>query len=115
MRKTKNLDIGFVENLSDVLPHVYVETTGENSVLVESEIPKQNYEGVPASAFSLSSIIESGGSFNAPPQPESSPVEQRDNFDKSFNALKEKQTQEQIKKQEKKAIESVYNLFRKQD
>lgn len=112
MRKEKILDLEQTESMSKVIPHRYVENRGGVDVVVTAEKPKRLFAGVPASAFKLQAIIDSGGSFNAPPKVESSPMLQRDDFDSSLSGIREEQTKAQIARDEARAKEKLFEMMR---
>lgn len=99
--------------MSKVLKHTYVERSEKGDFIVTSDTPPNPYNGVPASAFSIQSVVDNGGQFFNPAPIEGNRLQSRDNFDNTFVELKNEQNAQKVAREEAKAKEALFNLFKK--
>lgn len=107
IRRTRVIDYEQKESMSKVLPFTLIVEKNGVSTLIKSDSFTSPYQGVPASAFSLSAVIESGGSLQPAPKIVGSNCETRDSIDVSFAEF-ELANQQRLK--EKRFAEAYKNF-----
>lgn len=113
MRKEKFIDYLQPERMSKVLKHTYVERSEKGDFVVSKDTPPNPYKGVPASAFSIEAVVESGGQVFNPAPIQGNRLQSRDNFDTSFVNLQNEQNQAKIAREEAKTQKALFELFKK--